>query len=261
MSLALTLSACAADATPAPRFHLTLAGSDSMQWLARALANAYAQQHPNVTVSIQASNSAAGLRAVAESTSSIGLVSRAVNPSELDQLRAVVIARDGIAVIVNEKNPISAIQRSQVAQVFSGDILMWPTGPDSGKNIVVLSREEGSGTRDAFEALAMDKRRVTYTALVMPSEAAVADYVAQHTEAIGYTSMGGVIPGTRALAVDDVALSPQSVESQKYPLVRSLALIIPANPPPEIQQFVDYAQSADGQAIIGQRFGRAPQNP
>ena len=258
---ALLLAGCMAEGTPVPAFHLTLVGSDSMQWLARALGSAYTQQHPNVIVTVQASNSELGLRAASEYTRTVGMVSRAIDPNELDQLRAVVVARDGVAVIVNDKNPISAIQKAQVTQVFSGDILTWPTGPDKGKPIVVISREAGSGTRNAFEALAMNKRRVTLTALIMPSEAAVADYVLQHSEAIGYTSMGGVIAGTHALVIDDVALSTQSVESQKYSLVRTLAFVVPAQAQPEIQGFCDFAVSPEGQAIVGQRFGRAPPNP
>ncbi|MBI4788272.1 MAG: phosphate ABC transporter substrate-binding protein [Chloroflexi bacterium] len=256
--ISLFLVSCAVTPTPRPSVRLTLAGADSMQWLARALANDYTQQHPNVTINIQAANSEMGLRAASQGPETIGMISRTIMPRELSQARAVVVARDGIAVIVNVQNPINAIQATQIAQVFSGDILTWPTGPSAGKAIVVVSREEGSGTRNAFETMVMNQQRVTRTAVVMPTEAAVLDYVAQNPEAIGYTSMGALTPQVRALAVDDVYLSPETVESQTYPLMRTLTFVVPLDPAPELQAFVDFALGADGQAIIGQRYGRAP---
>lgn len=250
---------CAATPTPVPQTRISLVGADSMQWMAHALADAYSAGHPTVTFSVQAANSTAGIGAAGVYSRTIGMVSRVIKPGELDQSRAVVVARDGVAIIVNQNNPINAIQRAQIAQVFAGEILSWPAGPDTGKNIVVVSREQGSGTRDAFETMVMNGKRVTLTAIVMPGEAAVVDYVAQHSDSIGYVSMGAVTSQVHALAVDDVPLSTQSVESQRYPLVRTLSFIVPLQSSPELAAFVDFALSPDGQAIIGQRYGRAPQ--
>jgi len=245
---------------PPPResVRLSLVGDDSMQWLASALANAYSQQHPNATITVTPANSETGLRAATDYSGTIGLVSRVVKPSELEGTRAVVVARDGIAVIVNRANPINAITRPQVTDVFSGKVSTWPMGPNAGKIITVVSREAGSGTRDAFEAMAMSGERVTRTAVVMPGEAAMVDYVAQHPEAIGYCSMAALTDAVQAMTVDDVALSPQTVESQKYPYVRTLAFIVPLASQPALQDFVDFALGSDGQRIISQRLGRAP---
>jgi phosphate transport system substrate-binding protein len=229
-----------------------------MQWLAQSLADAYSLRQPHVKFTVQPAHSEVGLRAAREISGTIGLVARAVKPAELNQARAVVIARDGVAVIVNRANPINAIMRSQIAEIFSGQILTWPVGPSAGKGIVVVSREEGSGTRDAFEAMVMGGLRVTRTAVVMPGEAAMVDYVARNPEAIGYCSMGALSPEVRALIVDDVPLSPQTVENRQYPLVRTLALIVPQSASPEAQDFVAFALSAEGQKIVAQRFGKAP---
>ncbi len=254
----LTATACVA--TPAPRTvtQIRLVGSDSMLWIARALTNTYSREHPEVTFVTEASNSESGLRAASTLSETIGMVSRTLKPSELNGTRAVVVARDGIAIIVNPKNPINAIMRSQITQVFSGEILAWPTGPLAGQGITVISREEGSGTRNAFETMAMNNKRVTLTGIIMPSEAAVVDYVAQHPEAVSYASMGGLTAQVRAMTIDDIGLSPQTVESQQYPFVRSLTFIIPVEPSPALSSFVDYALGAEGQAVIGQRYGRAP---
>ena len=253
---ALVLASCTAP--PHKPVHLQMIGSDSMHWIAQSLANAYTQQHPYVTITIRAANSDMGIRAASEYSGTIGLVSRTIQPNELDNTRAIVVARDGIAVIVHPSNPINAIMRSQLVQVFSGEIAVWPLGPQAGKPIVVISREEGSGTRNAFETMAMNRTRVTRTALVMPSEAAVMDYVARSPTAIAYTSLGALTLDVRALTIDDIPLSIQTVESQKYPFVRTLTFVVPQSPNLEMQDFIAFALSTEGQRIVTQKYGRAP---
>ena len=252
----LVLAACA----PPPRkpVHLQMIGSDSMHWIAQSLADAYTQQRPYVTITTRAANSDVGIRAAREYSRTVGLVSRAIKPNELDAARAVVVARDGVAVIVHQSNPINAIMRSQLVQVFSGEIATWPLGSMAGKLIVVISREDGSGTRDAFEKMAMNGTRVTRTALVLPSESAVVDYIARNPTAIGYASMGALTSDVRALTVDDVPLSIQTVESQKYPFVRTLSFVVPQSPDVEMQDFIAFVLSAEGQRIITQKYGKAP---
>jgi len=249
---------CVTMPTPRASVHLTLLGDDSMQWLGTALANVYSQRHPEVTITVKPANSETALSAVTELSGTIGMISRVVKPSELNGTRAIVVARDGIAVIVNRANPINAIMSSQITQVFSGEISTWPTGPNAGKFIAVVSREDGSGTRDAFEAMAMKGTRVTRTAIVMPGEAAMVDYVAQHLEAIGYCSMSSLTEGVQAMTVDDVPLTPQTVENQKYPFVRTLAFIVPLAPEPSMQDFINFTLGSEGQRIISQKYGRAP---
>jgi phosphate transport system substrate-binding protein len=256
--LVLLSTACGVAPTPRTSIHLSMVGDDSMQWLGNALANAYLQQHPNATIAVRPADSETGLSAATQFSSTIGMVSRAIRPSELEGEHAVVVARDGIAIIVNRSNPINAIMRSQIAEVFTGQVSTWPTGPNAGKLIAVVSRESGSGTRAAFEAMAMNGARVTLTAIVMPGEAAMVDYVAQHPESIGYCSMSFLGDGVQAMTIDDISLSPQTVESQKYPFVRSFAFIVPLSPEPAVQEFIDFARSSEGQRIVAQKNGRAP---
>jgi phosphate transport system substrate-binding protein len=257
LALFSSLLSCTAVPTPRANVRLTLIGADAMQPLANALADAYAQRHPNVAFTIRQGNSETGLRAANEISGTVGLVSRVVKPEELNGTRAVVVARDGIAIIVNSKNPINAIMRSQIAEVFSGKVSIWPTGPNAGKMIAVVSREAGSGTRAAFEAMVMQGERVTRTAVLMPNEAAVVDYVANNPAAIGYCSMSALAPGVQPMMVDDVPLSLQNVENEKYPLVRTLAFIVPLAAAPDIEDFVGFALGAEGQRIVAQKYGRA----
>jgi phosphate transport system substrate-binding protein len=243
--------------TPHPIVHIEMTGSDSMEWLARTLANAYTQQKPFVQFTIHPTNSDNGLRAANEISGTIGLVARAIKPSELYETKAVVVARDGIAVIVNKANPINAITRAQLVQVFAGEIPTWPLGPSQGKRITIISRESGSGSRDAFETMVMQNTRVTRTALLMPNEAAVVDYVAHNPDAMAYTSMGALMPEVHALSIDDIPLTTQTVEAKQYPFIRTLAFVVPISPTLETQEFIDFALSGEGQRIIGQKFGKA----
>ncbi|MBI5032676.1 MAG: phosphate ABC transporter substrate-binding protein [Chloroflexi bacterium] len=243
--------------TPHPIVQIEMTGSDSMEWLARTLASAYSQQKPYVQFTIRPTNSDNGVRAANEISGTIGLVARAIKPNELNDTRAVVVARDGVAVIVNKTNPINAITRAQLVQVFAGEIPTWPLGPSQGKRITVISRESGSGTRDAFETMVMQSTRVTRTAMLMPNEAAVVDYVARNADAIAYTSMGALTPDIHALSIDDIPLTAQTVEAKQYPFIRTLSFVVPISPTLETQAFIDFALSGEGQRIIGQKFGKA----
>lgn len=255
----LLLVACNVIPTPpVPIVRIEMTGSDSMYAVTKSLTAAYAQAHPNVKFDVRATNSEIGLRAAQEISGTIGLVARQIQPTELGSTQAIVIARDGITIIVNHQNPINAITRTQLRQVFAGEIVAWPLGPVAGKPIVVISREAGSGTRHAFETMVMQGARVTRTALVMPSEAAVVDFVARNADAIGYTSMGALTPEVHALTVDDVPLSPQTVESRTYPFIRTFAFVVPRTPSPVTQAFIDFVLSEAGQEMVGQKYGRAP---
>lgn len=257
--LLVALTACDATATPRPPRRLTLIGDDTMAWLAHELSMAYTQRHPTITFAFQSANPTTTLSAANEYSYTIGLVARAIKPTELPHTRATPIALDGIAVIVHRANPVNAIKHSQIAEIFGGQISVWPLGPSLGKPIIVLSREDGAGTREAFDAMIMGTQRVTRAARVVPNETALVDFVAKNVDAIGYASMAALTPEVSALIVDDVPLTPQNVESKKYPLVRVLSLVAPQNPDPEVRDFLAFALSADGQKIVAQKYGRIGQ--
>ncbi|MBI3914813.1 MAG: phosphate ABC transporter substrate-binding protein [Chloroflexi bacterium] len=252
------ITACAP--TPAPRatIHLTLSGADSMQPLARGLAAAFMKQRPEVNIAIQPANSQVGLRAPLDAPATIGMVARALKPAEVSQLRVVTVARDGIAVIVHRDNPINAIQSVQVTQVFAGEVSSWPAGAVIGKPIVILSREDGSGTRAAFESLAMLGKRVTRAALVLSSDEAIVEYVATHPTAIGYVSLNALEARVHPLAIDDIPISRENIENQTYPYTRPLNLVASLEPELIVREFLDFAQSSEGQKIIAEHYARAP---
>ncbi len=253
---------------PHPPVHLRLAGSTSMQPLMEALTEAYSSRYEYVTFALESRNSQVGLDALRGGAIDIVLISREMRPEEMGGLVATPIARDGIAILVNEENPIGALTLEELRSIFAGEILSWrevggqegvhPIGLPRG-DIQVVSREEGSGTRRAFEALVMEGKRVTSTAVVMPSDGAVGEYVAREPRAIGYSSMADLPSGVKALQIDGVEPSLATVASGEYSLVRTFLLVTEKRPQQEVQAFIDFCLSLAGQAIVEKGYGRSQQ--
>ena len=189
-----------------------------------------------------------------EGTADIGMVSWWLE--EGTGLQAIAIAKDGIAILVNAQNEADSLSLADIERIFAGRILDWSElGSESGE-ILVVSREEGSGTREAFEEMVMMGKRVTPTAVVMPSSEAVREFVADNPQAIGYISMGFLSPGVKAVKVNGVEPSPETVRQGKYPLVRPFLLLTRPELSQEIRAFIEFILSPAGQAIVGRRHGR-----
>jgi len=253
------LAACGRPLEPPTPVHLKIAGSTSMQPLLRELAEAYSERHKHVTIEVEGGGSRLGMALARERRVDLGALSRP--PSEEGRsaaapLWSTPVALDGIAIVVHPRNPIEGLTMPQVRDIFSGRILSWEEVGGRAGEIVVISREEGSGTREAFEGMVMGGRRVTPTAVVMPGSVAVVEYVADHPEAIGYVSMGHLSPQVKALAIEGMAPTPESVESGEYQLIRPLFLVAAEEPSGEARAFVDFTLSPAGQAIVGKRYGR-----
>jgi phosphate transport system substrate-binding protein len=262
---AALISACSQPPTtpPAPVL-LRLSGSTSMQPLLRDLAAAYSERYPYVTFDFSAVGSTAGMEALRRGSADLALVSRELQPEEEYDTRTrerllayTVIAQDAVAVVVKESNPLRELTWYQVRNIFEGQVTTWDEVGSPAGDILVISREDGSGTRAVFEGLVMRDRRVTPTALIMPSSDAAQDYLATHDGAIGYLSLGYLSPGVATLAIDDVRPEREAVENGTYAITRPFLLVSHPDPEPEVARFMEFARSPAGQAIVGQTYGRA----
>ncbi|MGQ9493314.1 MAG: phosphate ABC transporter substrate-binding protein [Anaerolineae bacterium] len=262
---AVLISACG---QPLPTPHapvlLRLSGSTSMQPLLHDLAAAYSQQHEYVGFDFTSVGSSAGMEMLRRGNADLALVARSLKPDEeYDShtrkrlLAYTVIAWDGIAIVVNEQNPVRALTLYQVRKIFAGQIASWGELGGPGGEILVISREDGSATREVFEELVMRGRRVTTTALIMPSSEAVRNYVATHEGAVGYLSMGYVGAGIAALAIDGVLPNRQTVEDGSYPISRPFLLVSLPEPDAQVTAFMQFARSPAGQSIVGRAYGGA----
>jgi len=243
-------------ATPEPVF-LRAAGSTSMARLMSELAAAYAERSPLVDIEVGGQGTEFGLNELAAGRVDLALASWL--PEDLDPgWQATAIARDGIAVIVHPSNEVDGLGLLQLQDLFAGRVYGWSRLLDESAEgeVQVVSREAGSGTRHAFEALVMDERRVTPLAVVAPSSEAVVEYVAAHSEAIGYVSMGSVTSAVKVLSIEGGLPTPQSVARGSYPLSHELWVVTVDPPAKAVLAFQRFALSPAGQQIVGETFGR-----
>jgi len=266
--LALAASGCrptpAPTPTPAPSStpaeaglsgKIVEAGSTTVQPLAEKLAEAFSAKYPQVQITVQGGGSSVGVKSAGEGTVDVGAASREVKDSELQEfpdLKVFTIARDGIAIVAHPDVPLDGLTKEQVRDIFAGEITNWSDvgGPD--RPIVVVSREEGSGTRAAFEEMVMGKEGppIVDTAILQPSNGAVRTTVATTPDSIGFLSFGYLDESVKALAVDGVEATEANAASGDYPIVRPLNLLIKGEPSGVVKAWLDFILSDEGQEIV-----------
>lgn len=254
--LVIILLAACSPTVEAPRLiYLKAAGSTAMTPLVEELATAFHERQAFVTIDINGGGSALGREAAATGQVELGLTSWLPDGPPGDT-QATVVARDGIALIVHPTNPITGLTLLQAHDFFSGRTIDWEEIGGMPGLVQIVSREDGSGTRAAFEAMVMGDDRVTLTALVMPNSQAVVDYVARDPNAIGYVSMAYVNGEVRMVSVEGLFPTPESVARGEYHLTRELVVLSRPGTSHQVRAFLDFALSPAGQAIVAGRYGR-----
>jgi len=228
---------------------LTVAGSTSIQPFADRWAEIYQRIHPDRIVNVQGGGSSAGIQAARSGAAQIGMSSRELKPDEKD-LTEFIVARDGLAVIVHPLNLLRGIGLAQVRDIFAGRIRTWQEVGRGSGTITVVTREEGSGTRGAFQELVMHKERIAREAIVEDSNGTVRAIVAQDPRSIGYISLGLVDGTVRALDLDGVAASDANILAGLYPLVRPFLFVTNGPPTAEARLFIDFVLSDEGQELV-----------
>ena len=243
---------------------MRIAGSTSMAPLLGELARTYSQQLPNVQFEIIPVGSSAGLELLRLGAVDMAAVSRELlQEEEFDResgqrlLRSVTVARDAIAVVVHPSNAIDEMSLHVLQQVFEGRVLDWSQLRGTTTEVMVVSREDGSATRQAFEELVMSGHKVTPAAIVRPASNSVLDHVAQSPGAIGYVSMGLVGTTVKVLAVGGCLPSPEAVDKGLYPLSRPFVLVTLSAASSVAAEFSRWMASPAGQAIVAQNHGLA----
>lgn len=254
--LTVLLLACGEPvATPEPVF-LRATGSTAMSPLVAELATAFNKQSPTINLEVTGLGTQHGLDALQADEVDFALASWLL--SDLSDWHTVTIARDGIAIIVHPSNPVTGVGLLQLQDLFSGRIYEWQAvgGRTTQGPVQLVSREKGSGTRAAFEALVMGDYQVTPLAVVAPSSQAVVEYVAGHHNAVGYVTMDYVSPEVKVVQIEGELPTLETVRQGSYPLTRELWLVATSPPSEAVQAFFDFVLSPSGQQIVGRRFGR-----
>ena len=227
-------------------------GSTSMEKVIGALSESFMANNADATVTYNPTGSGSGITAVQEGTCDIGLSSRALKDEEKAAgLKETVLAYDGVAIIVHPDNPVSDLTIEQIAQMYTGEITNWKDVGGNDAQVVLIGREAASGTRDGFESITGTKEKCLYRQ-ELTSTGDVITAVSQNPDAIGYASLASIKDSVKALNVDGVTPSEDTVKDGSYKVQRPFVLVTAEGKAltPVAQAFFDYAVSSDAAAII-----------
>jgi phosphate transport system substrate-binding protein len=228
---------------------ITLAGSTAFQPFAEKLADQYMMSHPNVNLTVQGGGSEVGIQSANSGAAQIGMADLVTLPPEANALTATVVAKDGIAVVVNPKNQIVKLTTDQVRDIFNGKITNWKEVGGIDALITVVSREAGSGTRSSFEQI-VKNISLKKDALIQDSNGTIRETVANDANSIGYLSHGLVNEKIKPLKIDEVDCTVEQIVAGNYKLVRPIYLLVKGTMDGEIKNFIDYILSPEGQQTI-----------
>ncbi len=240
---------------------LTLAGSTTVQPLAEKAGEAFMDMNPDVTIEVQGGGSSVGITAAADGTADIGNASREVKKEELEanpEFQIFTVAKDGIAIVVNPDVTLDNLTKDQIRAIFSGEVTNFNEvgGPDAP--ITVVAREEGSGTRGAFEEMVMEYKDANGEKVVAPiianailqnSNGAVRTTVAETPNSIAFLSFGYLDDSIATVNVEGIEATVENVLNDTYPIARPLNMITNGDPNPVAKAFIDFLLSDAGQAI------------
>lgn len=232
---------------------VTLAGSTSMEKLANAMNEAFMEKYPNVSATAEFTGSSAGIESLAAGSVDIGDASRALSDDEKGQgIVENIVAIDGIAVITDTDNTITDIKSEDLAKVYTGEITNWKDLGGKDEQIVVIGREAGSGTRDAFEEL-MDVKDSCKYAQELDSTGAVLAKVAATPGAVGYVSLDVLDDTVNGLKINSVEPTEDNILAGDYVLQRPFVMATKgeiSEQSKQVQAYFDFINSADGQNVI-----------
>lgn len=265
--LSLGLMACGAkeeadtateETTEAVSGTVVITGSTSVEKILNDMADEFTALNPGVTIEYTGSGSSAGIKDTKAGTNNIGASSRELKEEEVeDVLKQQVFAYDGIAVIVNPANGASDITLEELLGVYSGEITNWSELGGNDAEIFVVSREESSGTRSAFEELiGLEDVGLTSNAAISEGNGPVQAAVAGNENGIGYVSFSFIDDTVKALTVDGIEATPELAQSGEYKLSRPFMFVYYEDKATDAGlAFLEFSVSEDGQAIVSDHDG------
>jgi phosphate transport system substrate-binding protein len=262
-----TVPASATAAVSGEKLSIRVSGSTTVLPIAQKAAEAYMAAHPDADIQISGGGSGVGVQQIGEKKVDIGMSSRELSATEKTKYPALVknvIAKDGIAVIVNKANEISVISADNVKNIYTGQITKWSqvygaNVPNTNQQIVVVGRDSASGTREFFDKASegiLKGAAPVKSMLEKNSNGAVTQTIAQTPGAIGYVSIGFITDDVKAVPIwyndpnDAIAPTAENVKSKMYPVNRELFMFTNGAPTGLAKDFIDFIKSPEGQKIV-----------
>jgi phosphate transport system substrate-binding protein len=233
-------------------------GSTSVQKIIDAAGSEFTALNPDAKFTYSGTGSSDGIKGATAGTYSFGCASRELKTEEKGNLTELIFAYDGIAIVTNPANTVTNLTKDQVAKIYMGEITNWSEVGGADAPIVVVSREDGSGTRDAVEELVGFKEKLKADATIKEGNGNVQTTVAGNANAIGYVSLTFVDKTVKAIDVDSVKATVDNVKNKTYPISRPfLAMYDESKVDDATLAFLDFLMSTEGQAIVEEHGGIA----
>jgi len=248
---------------------IQIKGSDTMVNLGQVWAEEFTKRHPGINIAVTGGGSGTGIASLLNGTCDIAESSRVMEDKERKlaeskgiKPRQVIVALDGLAVVVHPKNPVEKLTMEELRSIFIGEITNWKDFGGKDSKIVILSREVNSGTHVFFKEHVLRRgnpkgnEEFSPQALLMPSSQAIADEVAQNPGAIGYYGMGYISEKQKPIKIAQDKKSTyylptaESVITKKYPISRPLYLYINGEPQGIVKDYLDFVLSEEGQRLV-----------
>lgn len=236
---------------------VTIVGSTSVTPIAQAIADTFMDKEPGVKIEIHGVGSSAGVKATDDGSADIGMASRDLKDEEKDfGIDEHIIAFDGIALVVHPSNEISELTAEQISKIYKGEITNWSEVGGKDEAIEVVSREEGSGTRSAFEELLeLDSDKgslIKQDATISDGNGAVYASVAQKESAIGFLSLSYLDDGVKTIKIDGIDPTVEEILAGNYGISRPFLMMTKGGVSEAAQAYLDFVLGADGQGIVAE---------
>lgn len=230
---------------------ISISGSTSVGPLAEKLAEKYKEKN-NVNIEINQIGSSAGITNAVNGVSEIGMSSRDLKEEEKASLQETVIAYDGIVVVTHPSNHVKNLTIAQVKDIFTGKITNWKEVGGDDLEIVVVSREDGSGSRDAFqEIVGYSSGELVRNSIIASGNGNIKTTVATNKHAVGFISFEYIDESINTVSINGVEATAENVLRQKYSLSRPFLFVHKEeNLSDEGKKFIDFILSLEGQKIV-----------
>jgi phosphate transport system substrate-binding protein len=243
--------------------NISIKGSDTMVILGQRWAETYMKKNPGSTIQVTGGGSGVGIAALINGTTDIAEASRPMKDAEKTQVQQkrgfavfeLPVALDGLAVYVNDRNPIKELTLEQLKKIYTGVAKNWKDVGGNDERILLYGRENSSGTYAYFKEHVLENADYYPTTQTLPGTAAVINAVAKDIRGIGY---GGIayLKGVKALKVKKgnsaLGVEPtlENVQKNIYPISRFLYWYLAGQPKDQIKKLTDWVVSAEGQAVV-----------
>ena len=259
VSFVVVLGLAVSGLVAAEKQTLNIDGSTTVGPIADAFAETFKSNHPDIEITVKKTGSGDGAAALVDGRCDIATMSRFMKESEFKKAVengvfpvAHVIAMDGVCIVIHPSNPVTELSTAQICDIYMGKISNWKEVGGSDLPIVVISRDTSSGTYETFHELVMKKQEMSSKVEYVNANPQAHARVKTTTGAIGYVGIGFLDANVKALKVDGIMPSKQTISSGKYPVARPLFMFTNGYPKlgSVVHEFCTFYLTETGQDIV-----------